>query len=528
MKTNSSTYHWMGRVKMGNAYIETLKSLSILVACTLIGLVFYIGGLSEANIISIYILGILLISSITPSWVFSFFSSIAGVLLFNSMFAEPRFTLLVFDPQYIITMIIMLAATLLTSSIMTSYRRQLRNEMMAAKRSEVLLETSQTLLQAQNSDEILGVATSKLVKLFSQDAMLIPANETELLEEKIILSSPDNDIYATMNALQKSDMATWAFSDSDYNHTITVLGGRKKLIFFKIKSQSELLAVVSIQLDRWDVVSDYEQNLVKAMLDEVTLAIENDELRTFNENIAREAEAERLRANLLRTISHDLRTPLTSISGHADILLQNGTILDSAQLHSIYEDIYNDSSWLIGLVENLLFVTRFENGTMAIQLQAELLQDIITEAVNHSKRRYKSHKLVTNITDELLVINADARLIMQVVANIIDNAVKYSPKESTIELRAHREENFAVVEISDMGSGISDEDKTHIFDMFYTANKPISDSRRGMGLGLFLCQAIIAAHGSNIYLRDNANGGSVFGFKLKLEEVKIEDNHTGN
>lgn len=230
-----------------------------------------------------------------------------------------------------------------------------------------------------------------------------------------------------------------------------------------------------------------------------------------------------MRSNLLRSISHDLRTPLTSISGNAGILINNSEILSEEKKKSLYLDIYDDSMWLINLVENLLSITRIENGTMKINTEPELVEEVIEEAICHINRKVSEHKINTVIEDDLLMAKMDSGLIIQVIINIINNAIKYTPKDSIITITSKRKNNMAVIEISDNGKGINEESKDKLFDMFFTDNNKFGDGRRGLGLGLALCKSIIDAHEGCIYVRDNKPNGAIFGFTLHIEEVKINE-----
>lgn len=243
----------------------------------------------------------------------------------------------------------------------------------------------------------------------------------------------------------------------------------------------------------------------------------------MNKQIELEAEQEKLRANLLRTISHDLRTPLTSISGNASILVEKNDQISSKVRNQMCESIYRDSIWLINLVENLLAVTRVEDGMMQLRLQSELVDDILGEAIRHIKYIKLNHVIETRIEDELLMVRVDARLIVQVIFNMIDNAIKYTPSGSTIILSAKKLGNKVVIEVADTGTGIPDCEKEKVFDMFYTANNKIGDGRRGLGLGLALCKSIVIAHGGEIYIRDNKPKGAVFGLILICEEIRIDE-----
>lgn len=235
------------------------------------------------------------------------------------------------------------------------------------------------------------------------------------------------------------------------------------------------------------------------------------------------AKQESLRANLLRTISHDLRTPLTSISGNAGFLMEHAGELDAEKRQTIYGDIYDDSIWLANLVENLLAVTRLENGSVQLKIEPELVDEVFHEALQHLDRRAKEHTIKTVLQDDMLMAEMDVRLIIQVIVNIVNNAIKYTQPGSCITLRVQEKQGKTEFRIEDDGPGIPDEEKNHIFDMFYTADNERGDGRRGLGLGLALCRFIVDAHGGKIWVEDAFPHGAVFVFTLKAVEVKSDE-----
>ena len=178
--------------------------------------------------------------------------------------------------------------------------------------------------------------------------------------------------------------------------------------------------------------------------------------------------------------------------------------------------------WLINLTENLLSITRIENGTMHLQMEPELLEDVFQEALAHIDRRSAEHTIRVQLDDDLLMARMDARLIVQVIINIINNAIQYTQKGSCITLSACRKGEMAEVSIADDGPGIPPEVREHLFDLFYTAEQGRADSRRGLGLGLNLCRSIVSAHGGSISVSENRPKGSVFTFTLPLEEARID------
>lgn len=265
----------------------------------------------------------------------------------------------------------------------------------------------------------------------------------------------------------------------------------------------------------------FEKSILLSILGECALAMENEKNAREKEEAAVLAKNEQLRANLLRAISHDLRTPLTSISGNASNLLSHGDSFDRDTKQQLYTDIYDDSMWLINLVENLLAVTRIEEDRLNLRMSEELVEDVVKEALRHINRKSIEHSISVESQDEFLLARMDARLIVQVVINIVDNAIKYTPKNSHIRIKTEKRKNKAVISISDDGGGIPDELKSRIFDMFYSGANQIADSRRSLGLGLSLCRSIIRAHGGEITVSDNSPHGSIFTFTLPIGEVKI-------
>lgn len=504
----------------GNPYAEALISVGILAGCTLIGLLFYVLDLSEANIITIYILGILLISSATRHRIYGIISSILGVLLFNSLFAEPRFTLNVYDPQYTITILVMLLASLLTSYAMNLLRQQLEREALETRRSEILLAISRNLQEATEERSVWNITVKQLYRLFSRDVAVFPVEEGALAQAAAVSERLPPELLPPLRA----HFGAWVQATTQAGPAADALppeyqGDEKKGLAFRIQTVDKLLAVACFLVNPEEDIAGFEQNLVISMLDMTAASIERQRLRAANEQILREAEAERLRANLLRAISHDLRTPLTSIVGNADILLGGADKLESGKKDALYRDIHDEAEWLIGMVENLLFATRIENGAVSLQLEPEILQDVMQEAVRQTRKRWRGRELTADWGGELYVVRMDSRLILHVILNILDNAVKYSPPGSRVSIAAYRQEGRAVVEVRDSGGGIREEDKKKVFGMFYTANNAYGDGRRGFGLGLFLGQAIVEAHGGDIWIEDNRPQGTIVRFALQLEGV---------
>lgn len=502
---------------------DFLKTLGIMTICTMIGILFSHFGFSESNIITIYILGVLVVSSQTKGRFYGALSSVIGVLLFNFFFIEPRFTFTAYGAEYPFTFLVMLVASLITSTLTMRVKKQAKVSTMQAHRTEVLLDASRKLQRTKNMSDIVSEASLQLLKLLDRPFSLYLV-KNDVLSEPLTFYPPRDDKWEEIctNADEQA-VAAWVQKNRKPAGISTETLPGAKAFYLPIRSHTTVFAVIGIVLESNEQLEPFERSLLSAMLGEIAFAIEKYNLNEAQKQASMESEKERLRANLLRAISHDLRTPLTSISGNASVLLSDETRIELTAKHKLYQDIYDDSMWLINLVENLLSVTRIDNGTMNIQMQPELIEEIITEALRHINRKASEHQISVDIRDDLLMVYADVRLIVQVIINIVDNAVQYTEPGSEIAISAVQKENMAVIEVADNGSGIDTESKKKLFDMFYTANNASGDNRRGLGLGLSLCKSIVTAHGGEIYVKDNHPKGSIFGFTLQVREVTARE-----
>ena len=231
------------------------------------------------------------------------------------------------------------------------------------------------------------------------------------------------------------------------------------------------------------------------------------------------AQREQLRANMLRSVSHDLRTPLTSITGNADMLLDDTVELPESSRHQLVQDIYDDATWLRTVVENLLAVTRLEDGNAMLHMEIELIDDVIEEAMRHISREAKDHNIVVIPPNDLLLARLDPQVIVQVIVNLVNNAIAHTQVGSTITISSRREGDMIAVEVADDGPGVSDADKEQVFDLFYTTSGKGADANRSVGLGLSLCKSVIQAHGGTIRVEDADPHGARFIFTLPAEEV---------
>ena len=495
---------------------DLARTALILAACTGVGFLFTGIGLAITNVVLIYILGVLAVAFVTTGTTYSLLSSLLSVLVFNFFFTEPYYSLRS-SPDYFATFAVMFTAALLSSSLTSRVKAQSIQTANKAYQTEVLLSTSQLLQKADDKRAILEVVQHQLCRL---------------LEHSVLCYDPDVDApalcpieqdggFAGIDLEAERNVAQWVRQNAKHAGRTTRVFPKAKCLYMAVRSEHTVWAVIGIRADNAPPIDEYRKNLMISILDECALAVEKDHMTREKQRMEENARQESLRANLLRSISHDLRTPLTSISGNAAILMENPGQLSEESLMQLYTSIYDDAIWLNGLVENLLIITRAEYGAMKLNLQTELVTDTVEEALRHIDRNAALRHIGTDFPEEMLLARMDAGLIVQVLVNLLNNAVKYTPEGARIVAGVRRQDEAALVWVEDDGQGVPPGDENRVFDMFYTGVKRSPDSRRGIGLGLALCKSIVQAHGGEIGVVNCAPHGARFWFTLP--NVEVED-----
>ncbi len=497
---------------------DLMKSVVVLLAATLIGNAFYSLGITEANIIAVYIFGVLVISIIATNRLCGLLASLVSVLVFNFFFTMPRFTFHFYDPDYLVTFSIMFMVALLTGSLATRLKESARQSAHAAFRTKILFETNQLLQKERDEQSVINAAAGQLKKLLKKD-LVIYLSEGAELSEPCIYRAADSD-QGDLTTESEKAVAAWVLRNNKHAGATTDTLSGAKCLYLAIRVNQRVYGVVGISMDGVPLDS-FENSVLLSILGECALALESIKNAREKEEAAILAKNEQLRANLLRTISHDLRTPLTSISGSASNLMSNYQKLDDATRMQTFTDIYDDSMWLISLVENLLAVTKIEEGRVKLNQSVEVMDEVIAEALRHVNRKREEHSIRVSSTQDLILAQIDTKLVVQVLINLVDNAIKYTPAGSGIHIHTEKQDKWVVVSVSDDGPGISDDQKPRIFEMFYSGANQIADSRRSLGLGLSLCKSIVTAHGGRIWVSDNQPKGAVFTFTLPAGEVTL-------
>ena len=503
---------------------DILLTISIFAICTLIGLVFQKHHFTDTNIVTIYILGVLLTSILTNGYLCSIAGSCLSVVLFCFFLPEPRMSFQTYAVGYPVTFLIMLISSVLTGTLAAKLKNHARLSAQLAFRTQILFDTDQMLQKAKSSNEILSITGTQLVRLLNRSIVAYVSEREGLSDGKVFQGQNQEEKAKAEEQLliqTEAEAARWVYENRQRAGATTEHFRNARCLYLAIRIGDHVYGVIGIPMQNQPLDS-FEYSVLLSVINECALAMENSRNALEKEKNAVLAKNEQLRADLLRAISHDLRTPLCSISGNADMLLNNGDGLDDVTRQQIYTDIYEDAEWLTGVVENLLSITRLNDGRLKFKFTDQLLDEVIAESLRHVSRKHEAYQILTEC-EELLLVRMDVRLIIQVLVNLIDNAIKYTPPGSVICIRGKKKNGKAEVCVEDNGAGISEEMKPHIFEMFYTGKNTVADSQRSLGLGLALCKSIIEAHDGSLTLTDNQPHGCIFTFTLQLSEVILHE-----
>ena len=291
---------------------------------------------------------------------------------------------------------------------------------------------------------------------------------------------------------------------------------------FSISNQDDVILLLFFL-----VAALISSNLTVRFRKQVEVARKNEQLAEQltmeQERIKFAMEKEQMRSNLLRSISHDLRTPLTGIAGASSLIAESGDKMDPESIMSLGKDINEQADWLIQLVENILNMTKIDSGKLVVEKKPEAVEDVITNALAYVKGRRKQRRVEIDIPEEMLLVKMDGKMIVQVLINLLDNAIKHTKEDGVILIKAQKEDKGVWFYVEDDGTGIEEKIKERIFDEFVTFRPVSRDTGKGIGLGLAICKAIVTAHGGTIDASNREEGGASFRFFLPFEDRNGKD-----
>lgn len=476
-----------------SAFTGLWKTLLILFVTVLFVLLLNQIGLQPGNILMVYVIGILIVILQTKSFWYGAVSALFCVISFNYLFTEPKYTLMVNDPNYYASFIIFLIVAFMVSTLTAKLQKEIATSQQNEKTALEVYRISSGYLTISGKEEVLRYGQESIEELTGRRAYIYPEDTIETMTDNEALQW----CYETIQPC--------GFGELRY--------AQEKEKYIPMRSADNRFGVVAIDCAGKDL-SPEELLSVNTILTQIVLAAQREILSAQQEESRMRIEKEKLKNNLLRSISHDLRTPLTGISASAEFLKESLKDLDGDTVQSLLDGIRDDADWLGNMVENLLNMTRIQDGKLVIHSENEVVDEIIGAAVTRISKYAGTHTIRTVSSDEILVVPMDRQLIVQVLVNLLDNAIRHSRPGSTIELSARKGKDAVYFEVSDDGGGIRQTPVESIFESFVSGSSEGGDHGRGTGLGLNICQSIVHAHGGIIGAYNNNKGGATVYFTL--------------
>ncbi len=453
-----------------------LRMLAVMGLATLASLGLHYLFEENGNVSVIYTLAVMIVACVTPGYIYSIMASLLGVLGVNYFFMWPYLAFNFTRTGYPFTFILLFSISFITSSLMSTYRSQAEQARRNERRTHSLYCMTNELLSAQDVAQVTAIVERWVSRVSGYPTRFLPPG-AQPPEEPCFLMPLE--------------------AEGQVRGMLAVLDGGR------LGADEATASFLRLFAAQW------------------SLAAENLHLSSERNRVALEMESEKLRANLLRAVSHDLRTPLTSISGAASALIETGETLPFSARRQLYEDIRDSSQWLIRMVENLLSVTRFSQDAPSIKKTPEMAEEVLAQAVSHVRHRFPGQAIQSQAPQELLIVPMEATLIQQALINLMENAIYHSGAAGPIAVEVARCGDQAIFTVRDHGKGIDPARVERLFDGHIAQEEPPGDTRRGMGLGLSICASIVRAHGGSISAHNAPDGGAVFRFCLPLDQAAL-------
>ncbi|MCF0258501.1 MAG: DUF4118 domain-containing protein [Erysipelotrichaceae bacterium] len=478
-----------------------LVSVSMCIVPILIGFLFVHNDQSIINIIMVYLLCSVLTARFTSGIKYALFVSCVSILTLNFFFVKPHFEFTFYDFSYLVSFTVIFLVTTLTSIITAQARTNERKAIRREEEANILYRLASELSSTVSRREIVEKGLMCVNRILHCTCGYFSLEEESQTSSFCIFVNEDGqtDVRQTCTVFKKPEKADSQMIRGPLSYQWPIQG-------FK-----GFHGYLDIPVEKAEQLTDSDLSFVGAVADTLSIALGRLITLEDEQRVAQEAEQERYKANLLRSISHDIRNPLTGIMGTAQLIMNETP--DQPDIRQMAGTIRKQSSWLLELVANILSLTRLQSGAVALNKEVEIVEDVIAEAISQVKVRTPNRTVRFEPPAEVIAARMDPKLIQQVVINLIDNAFKHTKpdEEVWLELKQPKTPDWVSIEVHDRGEGLSEEAKKKIFEIFYTTHDKDKDAKKGYGLGLPICDSIMKAHGGCIQADNNPDGkGAVF------------------
>lgn len=477
-------------------------------ACTVLSVVMspYFG---QANLIMVYLFGVVVIATRWGRGP-SALASLMSVAAFDFFFIPPYYSFAVSDVQYLLTFAVMLVVALLISRLAAHKSQQAEAALIREKRTAALYAMSRELITQRGVDKLASVASRHIHDVFHcQVAVFLPDRERRVHLHR------GEALHFELDP-KEAGISQWVFDHKESaGHGTNTLSGSDSL-YLPLLGSHGAVGVLAVRSSRpAELLAPEQLHLLETFANQMALALERARLAEETQEAHVQMETERMRNAVLSSVSHDLRTPLATIVGASSALLTTTRPLSTESQQELVRSISDEAGRLDRLLKNLLDMTRLEAGAMQLRKEWHALEEVAGTALARVRSRLATHPVSALFPENLPLLHVDGVLIEQVLINLLENAAKYSPPASPIDVTASVKDGVIVTEVLDRGPGIPPGEERRIFEKFYQLHP---DREGGVGLGLTICRGIIESHGGRIWVESRAGGGSRFRFTLPIEE----------
>lgn len=494
---------------------DSIKTFCIFIIATYISYLMVDFNDVQTNVTIIYILAVIIVSRITSGYLWGILTSFAGALGTHYFFTFPYFKFDLSRSGYPFTFFSMLFTSLIISTMTANIMKHVRTTQDREEKTKKLNEISNKLLATNGLDQIIELTLDYVVEFTNRTVVFY--TETPQSGKEGVMKSRKPEHERNLISSHEQFIANWVFEHKLQAGVGTDYSSKASCIYLPLISHQNVRGVLGIYCINQKPLEDDDLTFLNLMLSLVAMAIERQHLSDNQQHMTLETEKEKMRANLLRAVSHDLRTPLTGMIGASATLMENRKYLSKKEKEKLTRHIHEDSNWLLHMVENLLSVTRINEDNSTVNKTPEPLEEVVAEAVMRFKKRYPEAAITVKAPYEFLLVPMDATLIEQVILNLAENAIKYSKSDKPVELLVTKESTTVLFHVIDYGIGIAEDKLEVIFDGYSQHKNDSIDSSKGIGIGLSICKTIINAHGGTITAKNQVGGGAIFTFSLPLE-----------
>ncbi|HEV8520697.1 MAG TPA: sensor histidine kinase KdpD [Burkholderiales bacterium] len=511
--TRSRAYLGLAEQEKGSAktrYPRYLWGIGVTALTTAISALMF-GHFDLSNLVMVYLLGVVVVAARFGRGP-SVLSSVLSVAAFDFFFVSPRFSFAVSDVQYLITFAVMLLVGLIVGTLTVNLRSEAKVSAHRERRAGVLYAFTRALGSAQTEEEIARAAVKHIGDEFEgQSVILFPDAEGRI-------RYPESQ--SMQYSFHSADLgvAQWVFDHAKPAGKGTDTLPGTEGVYFPIKGSSGVigvLALLPVNLRR--IFLPEQQRLVDTFISQLVQAIERVRLAKEAQTARVNAETESLRNSLLAAISHDFRTPLASIVGASSSLIDRGTTLSEDARRDLSKTIYEEARRMTRLANNLLDMARLEAGGVKLKREWYPIEEIVGGVLTRLQTRLENHPVKVNLPPGLPLVQVDAVMIEQVLENLLENALKYTPGGTAIEVGAEANSREVAFWVADRGPGLPPGKEDLLFEKFFRATAEGAQS--GVGLGLTICRAIVTAHGGTIDAENREGGGALFRFTIPVTEA---------